>query len=56
MIEPPEVITCIDCGGVCHRTTAAPELGWQLGDLVTYRCRDCLDRWDLEVDDSDSDP
>lgn len=52
---PPEVITCIDCGGVCHRLTEAPELGWAEGDLVTYRCRDCLDRWDLEVEPSDLD-
>lgn len=50
---PPDVITCIDCGGVCHRTTEPPELGWAEGDLVTYRCRDCLDRWDLEVEPSD---
>jgi hypothetical protein len=26
------------------------------GDLVTYRCRDCLDRWDLVLpDDWDGD-
>jgi len=53
VIEPPETIVCVDCGGTCHRLTPPPELGWQLGDLVTYRCRDCLDRWDLEVDESD---
>ena len=20
---------------------------WLVGDVVAYRCRDCLDRWDL---------
>ena len=24
---------------------------WQPGDIVTYRCEDCLDRWDLVLDD-----
>ena len=26
---------------------------WQPGDIVTYRCEDCLDRWDLVLDDDD---
>ena len=29
---------------------AEPELGWSRGDVVAYRCSDCLDRWDLVVD------
>jgi hypothetical protein len=53
---PPERITCIDCGGVCHRLTPKPELGWAVGDLVTYRCRDCADRWELEVEETDLAP
>lgn len=45
-----ETITCVDCGGSCQRLPfEAPELGWQLGDVVTYRCRDCADVWYLEV-------
>ena len=55
MLEPPERITCIDCGGECSRLTHPPELGWEVGDLVTYRCRDCNDRWELLVDESDAD-
>jgi hypothetical protein len=54
VIEPPERITCIDCGGACSRLTHPPELGWEVGDLVTYRCRDCNDRWELLVDESDA--
>lgn len=50
VLGPPETITCIDCGGTCHRLTHEPELGWEEGDLVTYRCRDCGDRWELVVE------
>ena len=36
-----------------HR--AARVAGWQPGDLVVYRCEDCLDRWDVVVADEDDD-
>lgn len=31
---------------------------WFEGDLVTYRCVDCRDRWDLvlDADDTDDEP
>ncbi|MGI8662016.1 MAG: hypothetical protein ACR2LQ_02255 [Acidimicrobiales bacterium] len=48
-----ETIECVDCGGVCHRLTGAPELGWELGDVVAYRCADCLDAWYLELTEDD---
>jgi hypothetical protein len=51
---PPSSIVCVDCGGPCGLLTAAPEDGrWFEGDVAAYRCRDCLDRWDivLEFDD-----
>ncbi len=37
--------------------THEPDGGFVPGDIVAYRCRDCLDRWDLEVvaDDLDED-
>ena len=28
---------------------------WEIGDIVTYRCRDCRDRWDLILTEDDSD-
>ena len=31
--------------------TAADE--WFAGDIVSYRCADCLDRWDLVLEDDD---
>jgi hypothetical protein len=32
-----------------------PEFGWEPGDVVAYRCRDCLDMWYLEVEEEDLD-
>ena len=52
-----ETITCVDCGGICYRQPFdPPESGWQGGDIVRYRCRDCADMWYLEVADEDLDP
>lgn len=48
------VITCIDCGGRAHLVSYPPEDGrWWPGDLLVYRCEDCLDRWDLVVPGED---
>lgn len=47
---PDEVIVCVDCGGRAHLLTQAGEDGnWYAGDVVAYRCSDCLDRWDIEL-------
>lgn len=51
-----DTVVCVDCGGTCHRLPfVTPEFGWQLGDVVTYRCSDCLDMWYLEVHEDDLD-
>lgn len=56
MISPSESIVCIDCGGPCHLITFPPEDGmWEVGDVVTYRCRDCRDRWDIVLAEDDTD-
>ena len=60
MLEPDPIITCIDCGGRAHLLTeprvdeedSAGQL-WQPGDIVAYRCEDCLDRWDIVLADDD---
>jgi hypothetical protein len=53
-MEPEPVITCIDCGGPAYLLTFPREDGvWEPGDLVTYRCRDCRDRWDLLLPEHD---
>jgi hypothetical protein len=47
---PRPSITCVDCGGNAYLLTQAPEDDrWQPGDVVAYRCKDCLDRWDIEL-------
>lgn len=53
MDEPDPVITCIDCGGRAHLVSYPPEDGWQPGDVLVYRCADCLDAWYLEIPEDD---
>lgn len=49
-MEPPETITCVECGGVCHLLTVMDdEDGAPV--VAAYRCEDCNDRWDIELDD-----
>ncbi len=56
MLVPRPTIVCVDCGGVAHLITPPREDGvWLEGDLVTYRCVDCRDRWDLVLDADDTD-
>ena len=51
-MEPEATITCVDCGGRAHLLTYPREDGtWLPGDVVAYRCEDCLDRWDLVLPD-----
>jgi hypothetical protein len=55
-VEVDRVITCIDCGGRAHLLSYPPtERDWRPGDLLTYRCEDCLDRWDLVAQGPDGD-
>ena len=52
MLIPEPTIVCVDCGGRCHLLTQPREDGeWLAGDIVAYRCEDCLDRWDLVLPD-----
>ncbi len=42
-----ETITCVECGGTAHLISFEPEEGFAPGDVLVYRCSDCLDRWDV---------
>ena len=54
MLEPYPQITCIDCGSRAFLLTPPREAGmWYAGDIVAYRCEDCLDRWDIELTEDD---
>jgi hypothetical protein len=49
---PPEQIVCVDCGGDCHLITyLSPDQQLEPGSILTYRCQDCLDRWDVVWDE-----
>jgi hypothetical protein len=51
VLTPEPTIICIDCGGRCHLLSMPREDGvWLPGDIVAYRCEDCLDRWDIVVE------
>lgn len=48
---PAATILCVDCGGTAHLVSASREDGdWYAGDIATYRCSDCRDRWDLVLE------
>lgn len=52
----PETIICIECGGVARLLTGFPEDDPPIaGDIVPYRCTECGERWDVELDDADED-
>lgn len=52
----PSTIVCVDCGGPCQRTPLDdPPDGWNVGDIASYRCRDCLDVWYVEIAPEDVD-
>lgn len=55
-VEAPQSIVCVDCGGTCGLLTrpATDDDGnpvpFGIGDVVAYRCADCLDRWDVVLE------
>jgi hypothetical protein len=51
---PEDTITCIDCGGPARLLSTWPaDDPPQPGDVVSYRCVDCWDRWDLVLPEDD---
>ena len=55
-MEVPSAIIWVDCGCFCRILSfEEPDEGFQSGDVVAYRCRDCLDRWDIVIEDGDDD-
>ena len=41
-------IICVECGGRAHLITPVPsEEELEPGDILVYRCADCMDRWDI---------
>ncbi len=54
-MEPMETFTCIDCGGATRILSYRPPEGWEVGDVVAYRCPDCNERFDVVLDPDDED-
>jgi hypothetical protein len=51
-----ETIICVECGGTAHLLTGfPPDDPPMAGDVVPYRCADCMERFDMVVDDTDLD-
>jgi DNA-directed RNA polymerase subunit RPC12/RpoP len=51
-MEIDRVIDCMECGGKAHLLTAiGPEQEPEPGDVVAYRCEDCMERWDVVVEE-----
>lgn len=49
-----EQIVCVDCGGTAYLIQPiGPDDLPAVGDVVSYRCGDCLDRWDVELTEED---
>lgn len=53
-MEVPLIIVCVDCGGRAHLLTHLDdEVPPEPGDILAYRCEDCMDRWDIVMSDDD---
>ena len=52
MKAPPEIV-CVDCLGSCVMQRH-PDTEWEPGDIIAYRCRDCMDVWYIEIDADDA--
>ncbi len=49
-----ETIVCVECGGTAHLLTGfPPDDPPMAGDIVPYRCADCVERFDMVVDEAD---
>ncbi|HZD05929.1 MAG TPA: hypothetical protein VE173_13545 [Longimicrobiales bacterium] len=45
---PPDTIVCVECGGRCRLITFLPEdEPVEPGAVLSYRCGDCQQRWDI---------
>jgi DNA-directed RNA polymerase subunit RPC12/RpoP len=51
-VQPPDTITCVECGGVASLLTFLPEDGELDPETpVAYRCADCMERFDVVMGD-----
>jgi hypothetical protein len=49
-------IACVESGGTAHLVQSVdPEAPLEPGDVAVYRCADCLERFDVVVEEDDLD-
>ncbi len=49
-----QTIVCIECGGTAHLLTGfPPDDPPQPGDVLPYRCSECMERFDMVLDEAD---
>jgi predicted nucleic acid-binding Zn ribbon protein len=49
-----ERIACMECGGEAQLVQPIEDDDvLEVGDVLVYRCPDCLQRWDVVVDEED---
>jgi len=47
-----ETIPCVECGATAHLLPRfSPDDPPRPGDIVAYRCEECMDRFDVVVDE-----
>ena len=47
-------ITCVECGGIAHLLTGfPPDDPPRPGDIIPYRCEDCMERFDIVHEDDE---
>jgi hypothetical protein len=50
----PEQIDCMECGGRASLAQPVePDDEIEPGDVLTYLCGECAQRWDVVVDEAD---
>lgn len=55
MMELPDTITCVECGGIAHLASyRPPDEDFHPGDVVAFVCADCDHRHDIELAEGDS--
>jgi len=55
-MEAPDTIICVECGAAAGRLTHLPPEGTLLpGDVVSYICPECGQRFDIVLEDEEND-
>ena len=53
-MEIPDKIRCVECGGTAHLLVSIHvDEPVESGEILPYRCADCMDRFDIVFDDED---